>query len=64
MKNEKDYEVVGDIRIKQTKKKKNNKKSDNTSIGTKIFVWVMFIAMLASFVVPLALYLISVIGSD
>ena len=47
MKNEKDYEVVGDIRIKQSNKKKKKKKSDNTSIGTKIFVWVMFIAMLS-----------------
>ena len=64
MKNEKDYEVVGDIRIKQSNKKKKKKKSDNTSIGTNIFLWVMFIAMHSSFLVPLALYLISVIGSD
>ena len=49
MRNEKEFEVVGDIRIKQTKKKNGNKtKKDNTSLTTKIFVWIMFVAMLAS----------------
>ena len=35
---------------------KNKKK---TSLGTKIFVWFMFIAMLLGFLVPLAYYLLS-----
>ncbi len=61
MKNERDYEVVGDIRIKQTKKKK---KSSGTSLGTKIFVWFMFIAMLGSFLFPLISYLFSVISQN
>lgn len=63
MKNERDYEVVGDIRIKQTKKKKK-KKSSETSLATKIFVWFMFLAMLGSFLAPLITYLISVISES
>ncbi len=65
--NEKDYEVVGDIRIKQPKKKKNkNKKTNNdsTPFGIKIFVWFMFIVFFASAVVPLVYYLVSVISGS
>lgn len=62
MKNERDYEVVGDIRIKQTKKRK--KKTSDTSVLTKVFVWFMFIAMLSSFIFPLIMYLISVISAS
>lgn len=63
MKNDKDKEIVGDIRIKQTKSKKK-KNGDNTSIGVKIFVWFMFLAMLASFLTPLIYYLVSVISAS
>ncbi len=64
MKNEKDYEVVGNIRIKEKKKQKKDKKkkSDSTPFFVKAFVWFMFIAMAASFFVPLIYYLISVMG--
>lgn len=64
MKNEKDYEVVGDIRIKQKKTKNKKKKQGDTSFGMKVFVWIMFIVMLSSFLVPLILYLVSVISGD
>ena len=65
MKNEKDYEVVGDIRIKQPKqKKKKKKKTSDTSLGIKIFVWTMFVAMFASFIVPLIYYLVTVISQN
>ena len=44
--------------------KKNNdvkvntiKKKSNTSIGTKIFIWFMFLAMLSAFVLPLLYYI-------
>lgn len=49
-------EVVGNIRIKETKKKNKSK-----GILKKIFIWLMFIAMLASFLGPLLYYLISII---
>lgn len=64
--NEKDYEVVGDIRIKQPKKKNKKKKTntDSTPIGIKIFVWFMFIVFFASAVVPLVYYLITVISGS
>ena len=68
MKNEKDYEIVGDIRIKQPKAKKNKKKkmkkTSETSLAIKIFVWFMFIAMFSSFIVPLIYYLINVISAN
>ena len=66
MKNEKDYEVVGDIRIKQpkTKKVKKKKSTSDTSLITKVFVWFMFVAMFASFIVPLIYYLVSVISGS
>lgn len=64
MNNEKDFEVVGDIRIKQPRKKKKNKKSSDTSLSTKVFVWFMFIAMFLSFAGPLVYYLISVISAS
>lgn len=68
MKNEeKHYEVVGDIRIKEPKKKKNKKKktsTSNTPLGIKILVWFMFLAMFASFIVPLVSYFVSVISAD
>lgn len=56
--------VVGDIKIKQPKKKNKKKKDNSTPIGIKIFVWFMFIAMLASFMVPLMMYLIRVISAS
>ena len=59
---EKQYEQVGNIRIKQPKVKKNKKKkSDETSLGVKIFVWLMIIVFFGSFIAPLAYYLYSVI---
>ncbi len=61
---EKKYEVVGDIKIAKPKKRKNKKKTDSTPIGVKIFVWFMFLAMLASFAAPLIYYFVSyAIGS-
>lgn len=61
---EKLYEQVGDIKIKEPKVKKSKKKKRNsdTPLGTKIFVWFMFIAMLASFAVPLIMYFVSLIS--
>lgn len=56
--------IVGDIKIKQPRKKNKKGKENSTSLGVKIFVWFMFIAMLASFAVPLIFYLISVISSS
>lgn len=35
----------------------NTKKKSNTSIGTKIFIWFMFIAMLSAFILPLLYYI-------
>lgn len=58
MKDEKKYETVGNIKIKEAKKKKNRKSSD-TPLGVKIFVWVMFFAMLASIVAPLIYYFVT-----
>ena len=59
MKDEKSYETVGNIKIKEAKKRKKNRKSSDTPIGVKIFVWVMFFAMLASIVAPLFYYFIT-----
>ena len=39
---------------------KTTKKKRNTSIGTKIFIWFMFIAMLSAFVLPLLYYIKSI----
>ena len=69
MKDEKQYEVVGDIRIKQPKqkKKKDKKKKSSTSdtpIIIKIFVWFMFIAMFASSFGVLIYYLISLMMAN
>jgi len=52
--------VVGNIRIKEPKKKVKLDKYGNekVSLGKKIFVWSMFVAMFAAFIVPLILYLI------
>lgn len=63
---EKKFEQVGNIRIKEPKKKKSkkNNKDSETSLGIKIFVWVMFIAMAASFFVPLIIYFNSVINGS
>ena len=62
---EKKYEVVGDIRIKEPKKKKKTKKkTSDTSLGIKILVWFMFIAMFASFAVPMVIYFTSVITGE
>ena len=53
--------VVGNIRIKAEKKKTKLDKYGNekVSLGKKIFVWAMFIAMFAAFIVPLAIYFIN-----
>jgi len=53
--------VVGNIRIKEEKKKVKLDKygQEKVSLGKKIFVWAMFIAMFAAFIVPLAIYFIN-----
>ena len=62
---EKQYEQVGNIRIKQPKVKKNKKKkkSDETPLLTKLFVWFMIICFFGSFILPLGYYLYMVITS-
>lgn len=52
-------EVVGNIRIKETKKRKKG-----NGILKNIFIWLMFVAMLASFLGPLLYYLISIISQN
>lgn len=52
-------EVVGNIRIKETKSKKKSK-----NIGKTLFIWFMFIAMLSSFIGPLLYYLITIISQN
>lgn len=59
MKDEKSYETVGNIKIKEKKKKKKKSNTSSTPIGIKIFVWIMFFAMLASVVAPLVYYFIA-----
>lgn len=59
MKDEKKYETVGNIKIKEAKKKKKKTNTSSTPLGVKIFVWVMFFAMLASVIAPLAYYFIT-----
>lgn len=59
MKDEKNYETVGNIKIKEAKKKKKKTNISSTPLGVKIFVWVMFFAMLASVIAPLAYYFIT-----
>lgn len=59
MKDEKNYETVGNIKIKEAKKKKKKTNTNSTPLGVKIFVWVMFFAMLASVIAPLAYYFIT-----
>jgi hypothetical protein len=56
-------ELVGNIRIKESKPNKKNK-NNSTGIIKKIFIWFMFIAMLASFIGPLAYYLFTVISES
>ena len=53
--------VVGNIRIKEENKKVKLDKygQEKVSLGKKIFVWAMFIAMFAAFIVPLAIYFIN-----
>lgn len=63
MKQEKQYDQVGNIRIKQTKPKKKNKKTGETSLIVKIFVWFMFLAMLASSFGVLIYYFIATISN-
>ncbi len=57
------YNQVGDIRIKEPKKKKLKKKAtmgeSSTPFLIKVFVWFMFFAMLLGFVGPLVYYLLS-----
>ena len=59
MKDEKNYETVGNIKIKEANKKKKKTNTSSTPLGVKIFVWVMFFAMLASVIAPLAYYFIT-----
>lgn len=65
-KDDKQYEVVGNIRIKQPKTKKSKKKRNTefTPLWTKILVWFMFIAMAASFIVPLVYYFMQIISAS
>lgn len=66
-KDEKKYEQVGNIRIKQSKVKKNKEKkrsTDETSLGVKIFVWIMILVFMGSFIGPLAYYLYMVITNS
>ena len=66
MRDEKQFEQVGDIRIKEVKKKKNKKKKSNisdTPIIIKIFVWFMFLAMFLASFGSLVYYFISVLNS-
>ena len=58
--------VVGNIRIKESNKKVKLDKYGNekVSLGKKIFVWSMFIAMGAAFIVPLILYFIKTISGE
>ena len=61
---EKQYEQVGNIRIKQPKVKKNKKKKSSTSetpFLTKVFVWIMIICFFGSFILPLAYYFYMVV---
>ena len=62
-KDELKYSQVGDIRIKEPKKKKLKKKAvdgeSSTPFLVKVFVWFMFFAMLLGFVGPLVYYLLS-----
>ena len=53
--------VVGNIRIKEDNKKVKLDKygKEKVSLGKKIFVWSMFIAMFAAFLVPLIIYFIN-----
>ena len=39
---------------------KVTKKKSKTSVGTKIFIWFMFIAMLSGFILPLLYYIKSI----
>lgn len=63
-KDEKDFGAVGNIRIKEPKKKKNKKNNDGPSLGIKIFIWFMFFAMVIGFVAPLAVQLLNVISRN
>lgn len=59
------YGIVGDIPIKEIKrKKKKKKKNDEAPLAIKILVWFMFIAMLSSFLIPLAVYFYNVISAS
>ena len=61
---EKQYEQVGNIRIKQPKVKKNKKKkksTDDTSLFTKILVWLMLICFVGGSFFSLFYYLYLVI---
>lgn len=61
MQNEKDKMLVGNIKIKEPKVKKDKKKkTSDTPLGIKLFVWFMFLAMFLSFAAPLVYYLISI----
>ncbi|HPZ24151.1 MAG TPA: hypothetical protein PLB45_02625 [Bacilli bacterium] len=62
MENDKKYEQVGNIAIKESKHKSKKNKYNEASLGVKVFVWVMFAAMFASFIVPLIYYFIEAVN--
>ena len=59
--------VVGNIPIKDEKKKKNNKKKTNDEykypVWVRVLVWVMALMMFLSFAGSLIVYFISAINS-
>ncbi len=59
-----DKNEVGNIKIAQKKHKSKKKKTSDTPFITKVFIWFMFIAMLASFLAPLVYYLIRTISNS
>lgn len=65
MKDERQNEQVGNIRIKEIKRKNNKKKKTNTSdtpIIIKVFVWFMFLAMFLASFGSLIYYFITSLG--
>ena len=65
-KDELQYSQVGDIRIKEPKKKKLKKKAikkdSDTPIFIKILVWFMFLCMFLSFAGPLLFYFLQLLN--
>lgn len=53
-KNEKQYEVVGNIRIKQPKTR-GKKTTSVLSVLKKVGIWILFISLALGFIAPLIL---------